>query len=98
MKTLANNEAHFLTIEEYHNAFKNQQVPFYYRAALKVNTFFTETVFLMKFVYFVILVVMILGVLFEIKCIYHIDLFRGVDTPFDTYFNEAKNNVNGDLR
>jgi|DEB19_MinimDraft_2_1074335.scaffolds.fasta_scaffold23070_1 hypothetical protein len=98
MKTLTNNEAHFLTIAEYNGAFKNEQVPFMTRIALNINTFFTETIFLMKFLYFVILAVMILAVLFEIKCIYHIDFFRGVDTPFDTYFYEAKNNVTGGLR
>jgi hypothetical protein len=98
MKTLANNEAHFLTIEEYNGAFKIEQVPFLYRAAIKINTFFEETIFLMKFMYFIVLVVLILGVLFEINCIYHINFFRGVDTPFDTYFYEAKNNVTGDLR
>ncbi|MCF8429822.1 MAG: hypothetical protein K9G64_06790 [Bacteroidia bacterium] len=98
MKTLANNEAHILTIEEYNGAFKNEQVPFINRIAFNINTFFAETIFLMKFLYFVILVIMILGVLFEIKCIYHIDFFRGIDTPFDTYFNAAKNNVTGELR
>lgn len=89
MKTLANHEAQHLTIEQYKNAFKNEQVPFLYRTVLNVNKFFTETVFLMKFLYFVVLVVMILGVLFELKCIYHIDIFRNIDTPFDTYFFNA---------
>jgi hypothetical protein len=52
----------------------------------------------MKYMYFVVLLVMILGVLFEIKCIYNIDVFRNVDTPFDTYYNEAKGNLTADLR
>lgn len=98
MKTHTNNDTHFLTIEEYHNAFKNEQVPFLYRTALKINTFFKETIFLMKFLYFVVLVMMILGVLFELKCIYHIDIFRNINTPFDTYFYAAKDNVTGELR
>lgn len=98
MKILSKNEAHFLTIEEYNSAFKNEKVPLITRIFLNLNTFFTETIFLMKFMYFVILTIMILEVLFEIKCIYHIDIFRGVDTPFDTYFYAAKNNVSGELR
>jgi hypothetical protein len=94
MKTLTQHEAQHLTIEEYKDTFKNEQVPFLYRTALNVNRFFNETIFLMKFLYFVVLVIMILGVLFELKCIYHIDIFRNIDTPFDNYYF----NITGERR
>jgi hypothetical protein len=98
MKTLANHEAQHLTIAEYKNAFKNVQNPTAINTNNKVYTFFKETVFFMKYMYFVVLLIMILGVLFEIKCIYNIDVFRNVNTPLDTYYYEAKANLTNDLR
>ncbi len=97
MKTFTNHEAQHLTIAEYKNAFKNEQTPAI-NTGNRIHTFFKETVFFMKYMYFVVLLVMILGVLFELKCIYNVDVFRNINTPFDTYFNEAKSNLTSDLR
>jgi hypothetical protein len=98
MNTITKNEAHTISFNEYSSAFKNEKKSFSTIVLGKVTKFFTDTVFFMKYMYFVVLLVMILGVLFELKCIYNIDVFRNVDTPFDTYYNEAKGNLTADLR
>ncbi len=98
MNTFTKNEGHTISFNEYSSVFKNEKLPFGIRLAKKAGSFFKDTVFFMKYMYFVVLLVMILGVLFEIKCIYNIDVFRNIDTPFDTYYNEAKGNLTADLR
>ncbi len=98
MNTFTKNEGNTISFNQYSSVFKNEKQSVGVKLAKKVGTFVKDTVFFMKYMYFVVLLVMILGVLFEIKCIYNIDVFRNVDTPFDTYYNEAKGNLTADLR
>jgi hypothetical protein len=98
MNTFTKNEVNTISFNEYSSVFKSERQPVGVRLAKKVGSFLKDSIFFMKYMYFVVLLVMILGVLFEIKCIYNIDVFRDIDTPFDTYYNEAKGNLTADLR
>ncbi|MFA9214378.1 MAG: hypothetical protein ACEQSR_11115 [Candidatus Methylacidiphilales bacterium] len=98
MNTSTKLEGQTISFNEYNSVFKNEKESTSVRLTKKVGSFLKDTVFFMKYMYFVVLLVMVLGVLFEIKCIYNIDVFRDINTPFDTYYNEAKGNLTADLR
>lgn len=49
MKTLAYHQAQHLTIEEYKNAFKQQDTPFLYNLTNKNGRFYKETEFFLRF-------------------------------------------------
>lgn len=98
MNTFTKLEGQTVSFNQYTSVFKNEKESTGILLTKKVSSFLKDTVFFMKYMYFVVLLVMILGVLFEIKCIYNIDVFRDINTPFDTYYNEAKGNLTSDLR
>jgi len=98
MNTFTKLEGQSVLFNKYNLVFKNEKQSIGVRVAKKAGSFLKDSIFFMKYMYFVVLLVMLLGVLFEIKCIYKIDLFRDIDTPFDTYYNEAKGNLTTDLR
>ena len=98
MNTFTKSEGQTVSFNQYTSVFKNEKESTGILLTKKISSFLKDTVFFMKYMYFVVLLVMILGVLFEIKCIYNIDVFRDINTPFDTYYNEAKGNLTPDLR
>ncbi len=74
------------------------QKPIWIRSFESLIAFTRNVVDFMKFLYFMIIVAMVIGVLFEIKCIYHIDVFPNLDTPLDTYFYAAKGSMPSELQ
>ncbi|MEI6880751.1 MAG: hypothetical protein EBZ58_07090 [Bacteroidetes bacterium] len=50
-----------------------------------------------KFLYLVLVLVLLLSALLELKTIYNVDIFPGVDTPFDNYQRVASDAVSSNL-
>ncbi len=59
MNTLAQHQSHHLTIEEYKNAFKIAETPFVFSFLAKGNRFLKETVFFMKFMSILFILIML---------------------------------------
>ncbi|MCX6185698.1 MAG: hypothetical protein NTU43_01720 [Bacteroidetes bacterium] len=50
-----------------------------------------------KFLYLVFVMVLLLSALLELKTMYNVDIFPGVDTPFDNYQRIATESVSNNL-
>ncbi|MES2382308.1 MAG: hypothetical protein V4538_14775 [Bacteroidota bacterium] len=93
MATFTKNELNRTSFANLNPKLNSVSQPLYIRAFESVLFYVKNMLDFMKFLYFVIVIAMVVGVLFEIKCIYHIDIFQNVDTPFDTYFYSAKESM-----
>lgn len=93
MATFTKNELNRTTFANLNPQLNSTSQPLYTRVFEWVLFYVKNVLNFMKFLYFIIVIAMVIGVLFEIKCIYHIDIFQNIDTPFDTYFYAAKGSM-----
>jgi hypothetical protein len=60
----------------------------------KLSLMYQEAIRLIKYTYLVLVLVMICITIIELKHTYQIDIFPGIDTPFDNVYYAQKDQMN----